>query len=60
VNEQETFLDDLVFHLRLLGHAVFKFELRPWVYDAWPLIAEDPAVSKWAAAWLEQRAARAE
>src|SRR5262249_55670098 len=28
--------------------------LRAWVHDAWPLIAEDPAVSRWALAWLEQ------
>jgi hypothetical protein len=58
--DPERFLDDLCFQLRLRGHSVFRFEIRSWVYAAWPLIAEDPSVSRWAQAWLEQRPARAE
>jgi hypothetical protein len=50
----ERFVDDLVFQLRLWGHSVFRFEIQPWVQAAWPLIAEDPAVSKWATAWLKR------
>jgi hypothetical protein len=49
----ERFLDDLCHELRLRGCHALRSEVRQWVHDAWPPIAEDPAVSRWAAAWRE-------
>jgi hypothetical protein len=49
------FLDDLARELRLRGVPVLRSELRTWVADCWPHICDDPAVSRWAAEWLQQR-----
>jgi hypothetical protein len=51
--EQERFLDELARELRARGVPVLRSELRAFVHDAWPLIAEDPAVSRWATAWQQ-------
>jgi hypothetical protein len=49
----DTFLDALALELRLRGCHVLRSELRAFVHDAWPLIAEDPAVSRWASEYLQ-------
>jgi hypothetical protein len=51
----DTFLDALAFEIRLRGVPVLRSELRAWVHDAWPLIADDPSPGRWATAWLEAR-----
>jgi hypothetical protein len=53
----EQFLDDLCRELRLRGVPVLRSELRAWVADCWSLIAEDPAVSRWASEYLQTWAA---
>ena len=50
----DQFLDDLAHELRLRGVPVLRSELRQWLRDCGPAVAEDPAVGRWAAAWLEQ------
>jgi hypothetical protein len=52
-DEQERFVDDLVFQLRLRGHSVFRFEVRPWVLNCWSLIKKDPSPSAWARRWIK-------
>jgi hypothetical protein len=47
------FLDDLAAELGLRGVPVLRSELRRWLAECGPAVAEDPAVSKWAAAFTE-------
>jgi hypothetical protein len=50
----DSFLDDLAHELRLRGYPALRSELRAFVHDCWPHIADDPSPGRWASAWLEQ------
>jgi hypothetical protein len=52
----DAFLDDLAHEIRLRGVPVLRSELRQWLRDCGPAVAEDPAVSRWAAAFIEVHA----
>jgi hypothetical protein len=56
----DQFVDAPAFELRLRGVPVLRSELRTWLRDVAPLVAEDPCVSAWASRWLEMRPAFAE
>jgi hypothetical protein len=45
---QPTFLDSLEWELTLRGHAVDRAEVRAFVASAWPLIEDDPDLTRWA------------
>jgi hypothetical protein len=49
----ETFVDDLAHEIRLRGVPVLRSELRTWLADCGPGVAEDPSVGRWARAFLE-------
>jgi hypothetical protein len=49
----KTFLDDLCHELRLRGGHALRSEVRPWLEAVWPLVIEDPAVSRWASEYLQ-------
>ena len=50
----ESFVDALAHEIRLRGVPVLRSEFRRWLADCGHRVAEDPAVGRWAAAWLEQ------
>ena len=49
----ESFVDALALEIRLRGYTVLRSDLRRWLADCGPLVAEDPCVSAWADRWLE-------
>jgi hypothetical protein len=49
----EGFLDDLCHELRLRGCHALRSAVRGWLEAAWPLVQEDPAVSRWASEYLQ-------
>ena len=53
----EPFLDDLAHELRARGHHVLRSEVRGWLEAVWPLVQEDPCVSRWASEYLQTWAA---
>jgi hypothetical protein len=52
------FLDALAHELRLRGHHVLRSEVRGWLEEVWPLVQDDPCVSRWASEYLQTWAAK--